>query len=69
MNFSFVDVTKREPFVFHNLNSVMNRYKTYIECIEQKGAIWMGMKFHFALILIPMKKYRPIYDAALSKDA
>jgi len=49
----------RDPYHYGNFTYALSRIEGYINCVQSRGARWLGLKFHFPLIWMPLEKYQP----------
>jgi hypothetical protein len=49
----------RDPYHYGNFTYALSRIEGYINCVQSRGERWLGLKFHFPLIWMPLEKYQP----------
>ena len=59
---SSLAVRGREPFGAPNFACALERMLRYVACIHTCGVIWMGLRFRFPLLWLPVEKYTLSYN-------
>jgi hypothetical protein len=54
-------VRNREPFGAPNFARVLPRVPRYVACVRTCGVRWMGIRFQFPTIWLPVENYTPAY--------
>ena len=55
-------VRGREPFWAPNFAHALERMPYYVACIHTYGVRWMGLRFQFPLLWLPVAQYTPMYN-------
>ena len=54
-------IWNREPFGAPNFSRVLPRVLKYVACVRTCGVRWMGLRFQFPTIWLPVEDYTPAY--------
>jgi hypothetical protein len=49
------------PFGPANLEATISRVPSYIQCMRHCAENWIGYRFHFPILWLPIEKYQIIY--------
>ena len=52
---------ERDPYCFGNFKQDLLRVLGYVGCIKACGPLWLGLKFNFPLIWLPVRPYKSNY--------
>lgn len=59
---SSAELLKGDPFSFQNLMVVVTHVPTSTQIVQSLGAFWLGLKFKFPLIWLPIEDYHINYE-------
>jgi hypothetical protein len=60
------EMKRRDPYGYPKFTHSLSRINNYMDCIMKCGSIWLGLRYIFPLIWLPIRKYQHRYQ--LRKD-
>lgn len=58
---SSASLRSKDPYNHENFIYALSRIDGYINCIQLSGTNWLGLKFHFPFIWMPLEKYQKMF--------
>ena len=59
----------KDPFNPSNFIQALSRVSQYIQCIQACGIHWLGLKFQYLLIWLPVDKYQISYKLSPDQES
>jgi hypothetical protein len=56
------EIKRRDPYGYPNFTHALSRVNRYMDCIRNCGSRWLGLRYKFPLIWLPIRKYQHLYQ-------